>query len=529
MEIQEILKSDDLKLKRSLFVFNILEDNERIYFKFNLWARHFFPKYFTSKDCKYHKETDLNRIKAYKGEISQFIDVAFRGFGKTARTKLFIAYVIANDEKHYRKYIRCLSADLNNAKQSVTDIYNMFVSKRVSEMYPEIFEKTNTKREETMGSFTTTTGVKVISTQIGVDQRGNIMEESKADFDWYDDIETKTTIRSAKITKKIGENMEEARTGLAKGGSSIYTANYFSELGNVHTLVTKVSDSKIVSIIPILDKENNPTWERYTKDDIAKMKVDDEDFEGERMCKPSASRDILYDRETLERMEASQPIKEIAGFKIYKEYDASHRYAGGQDVAGGVGLDSSTNVIIDFDTLPCRVVATYKSNMIKPDNFGYELINQGRTYGECLLSPEKNNHGHATIAILKQEYDIRKIYCTQPKDILYSSGQIPKEYGWHTNGATKPKMLFALKKAIEDGLLQLSDQDLINECKSYSRNDLMDTEEDPRLTTRHFDLLIACAIAWQMKDFAEVYKDLKSIQNNQFNRNLRSGGLGSTR
>jgi hypothetical protein len=30
----------------------------------------------------------------------------------------------------------------------------------------------------------------------------------------------------------------------------------------------------------------------------------------------------------------------------------------------------------------------------------------------------------------------------------------------------------------------------------------MDSEVDPRLTTRHFDLLIACAIAWQMKDYA---------------------------
>jgi hypothetical protein len=77
-------------------------------------------------------------------------------------------------------------------------------------------------------------------------------------------------------------------------------------------------------------------------------------------------------------------------------------------------------------------------------------------------------------------------------------------YGWNTNAATKPKALFALSKAISDGLLELNDEDLINECKSYTRNDLMDKEQDPRLTTRHFDLLIACAIAWQMKDFAKI-------------------------
>ena len=37
-----------------------------------------------------------------------------------------------------------------------------------------------------------------------------------------------------------------------------------------------------------------------------------------------------------------------------------------------------------------------------------------------------------------------------------------------------------------------------------TRNDLIDVERDPRLTTRHFDLLIAAAIAWQMKDYAQV-------------------------
>jgi hypothetical protein len=125
-------------------------------------------------------------------------------------------------------------------------------------------------------------------------------------------------------------------------------------------------------------------------------------------------------------------------------------------------------------------------------------------YGGCIVAPEKNNHGHATIAILKQVYD--PIYHTQSKDVKEDNQTRPAEYGWHTNAATKPKMLFALKKAVEDGLLLLNDPDLIAEAKSYSRDDLMDKEIDPRLTTRHFDLLIACAIAWQMKDWSEVAK-----------------------
>ena len=81
------------------------------------------------------------------------------------------------------------------------------------------------------------------------------------------------------------------------------------------------------------------------------------------------------------------------------------------------------------------------------------------------------------------------------------------EYGWDTNSATKPTMIFALVKAVNDGLLQLSDEDLIAEAKNYTRNDLIDEVRDVRLTTRHFDLLMAAAIAWQMKAYAHYRKE----------------------
>jgi hypothetical protein len=250
-------------------------------------------------------------------------------------------------------------------------------------------------------------------------------------------------------------------------------------------------------------KEGESTWpERYSKEDIEQMKKDDEDFEGEKMCQPSASKDILFDRETLDRMPTKEPVKELAGFKIFKEYDPSHRYGSGHDVAGGVGLDSATSVFINFDTVPAQVVATFKNNTIKPDIFGYEVERESNLYGNCITAIEKNNHGHTTIAICRQQGVNQHI--TQGKETKIDQTSQNIEYGWHTNALTKPKMLFSLAKAIEDGILTLNDKDLIQECKSYTRNDLMDNDVDPRLTTRHWDLLTACCIAWQMKDFATV-------------------------
>lgn len=498
MTISEILQSDDLALQKALFQFSKEDSNEAVLLKFNLWSRHFFPNYFESPDADFHEDINRGNLDAYRGALDAFVDIAFRGAGKDVKTKLFIAFCVVNDKDHLHKYFKVLSEDRTNAVQSVTDIYNMLVNPRVAKMYPETFEKTHYKREETMSSFTTTTGIKVLADTIGTEQRGAIQDETRPDFIWFNDFESRKTLRSAVITKAIKDNMEEARTGLNKGGCSVYTCNYISEMGNVHTLVTeKLSPRKRILIIPIL-KDGEPNWERYTIDEINRMRVDDDDFEGERMCRPNASKDVYIDRELLDQMLPKEPIREIAGFKMFKEYNASHRYALGGDVAGGVGLDSSATVIIDFDTIPAQVVGTFHSNTILPEAFGDEMYSQANRFGGCLIAPENNKYDQA---ILKVKQLGGNLFKTGGKEIKIGY-KPPTNYGWNTNSLTKSKMFSSLKRAVEDGLLLLNDKDLIQEAKSYTRNELIDSDPDPRLTTRHFDLLTACCIAWMMKDHA---------------------------
>lgn len=501
-EVRDILYKGTDGDRRALFSFSN-EKEEIILFKFNLWSRFFFPEYFQSEDAKFHKEIDLYNLRCYLGEYT-FVNIAYRGAAKTARTKLFLAFALVNDLQHRKKYIRVISHDIGNAKQITTDMYNMLVNPRVLQVYPEVFEETGLKAEKTMGSFKSTSmGFKVASGTGGQSQRGKLQAESRPDLIWFEDFETRETLRSAVKTQSIWDNLEEARTGIAKGGSCIYTCNYVSESGNVHKLVKTKSDKKKVLIIPVTTDETlkDPsaiTWpERYTLQDIIKMKQEDDDFEGERLCKPSASRNVYFDRNKLNEQIPIDPIQEYNGFKIFAEYNPSHDYAAAHDIAGGVGYDSSTTVVIDFTVYPAQVVATYHNNLIKPDVFAYEIEKQVGRFGFCLSAPENNNHGHATIAILKQLGV--KIYKT-------GGGQdrikkpLPVKYGWNTNSATKPRMLSALAKAIEDGHLVLNDIELIDELKGFTRDDSMDNVPDPRLTTRHFDLLIACAICWQMKD-----------------------------
>ncbi len=219
-KIKEILKAENPKELLSLFNFDTTQENEKILLKFNLWARYFFPQYFGSPDATFHHEINKANLLIYKGELDQFVNIAFRGAGKDVKTQLFITYAILNDTGHFRKYYKILSDDGTNAVQSVTDIYNMLVNPRVTKLYPDVFEKTVFKREERKDAFTTSTGVKVLADIVGSGQRGAKQEEARPDFIWLNDFETRKTLRSAVITRAIWDNMEEARTGLEKGGGS---------------------------------------------------------------------------------------------------------------------------------------------------------------------------------------------------------------------------------------------------------------------------------------------------------------------
>jgi hypothetical protein len=128
MELKQILQSDDKKLIKSLFIFNSSHSEKEILFKFNLWSRYFFPKYFTSEDAPFHKDIDLYNLHSYQGKLTTFVDIAFRGGAKTVRTKLFIAYCVANDEDLTKRYIKVLTSDTDNGSQIVTDIYNILIN-----------------------------------------------------------------------------------------------------------------------------------------------------------------------------------------------------------------------------------------------------------------------------------------------------------------------------------------------------------------------------------------------------------------
>jgi hypothetical protein len=503
-ELKKIVLNGTDAERKYVFSFTKEDKLEHIYAKFQLFTRYFYPKFFKSKDAPFHKEMVLYFIQLYTGKLygDEFLDIGFRGCSKSTFAKLFIVFVLANDKEHSRRYFKVLSSDLQNSKQMVTDIYNMLIGNKIKAIYPELFEKSEMKRQETMDIIDFATGVKVTAGTVGQNQRGNVQgfeEATRPDFIVFDDIETRDSLRSATKTRAIWDRMQEAVDGLAQGGCTLFLANYISERGNVHRLVQRV---KHKMIIPAVDKEGNPTWpEKFTKAQMAIIMGKSDDKEGEYLCEPSAGKDVLFSREEIDKQVPKTPIKENKGFKQFFEVPTSHRVAGGADVAGGLGLDSSTAVFIDFDVVPMQVVGTFHSNEIKPSEFAHELAREGRIFNECLLAPE-NNKFDETIGKLKDIYPMNRIYQTErpDKNIAYRNSTT---FGWNTNSASKTKMFNDLVEAVENGWIELNDEDLIREARGYTRNDIMDREADVRMVTNHWDLITSCAIAYAMKDHAK--------------------------
>lgn len=189
------------------------------------------------------------------------------------------------------------------------------------------------------------------------------------------------------------------------------------------------------------------------------------------------------------------PIQIDGDFLIYRKFIKGHLYGLGADVSQGVKRDSSTIVVIDFTT--GEVVLTYRSNTIDPISFAHDIKKAGSWYGVCIAAPEANNVGLTTCIQLNGIYP--NVY-TQVREGLMESVPTNK-LGWLTTTLTKPTMMYSLSEAMSDDLIKIYDEGILLEAKKFNKEDSLVVTVGEN-TTRHFDLLIACAIAWQMKIYA---------------------------
>lgn len=499
--------------KLAFFSFDSTEPRQMIAFKFRYWMYRLYPRYIQSEPAEFHELFFLNLLSAYYNE-QPYLNLGFRGCAKTTYAKLFVAFVLLNDVDHFRRYIKVMARNFGNSKQLVTDIFNLIVE--VKWLYGNLFPKQkDTKGEETMAVFTTCDGVKLMAGTIGMTQRGHIQDAYRPDFLIFDDVEDRESIASFAQTEATIWRIDEAIQGLAADAAESYVClgNYISEEGVIQWFLNKPNIK--VDKIAVMDEDGNPTWPaRYNKEWIEKKKNDAEDWYGEYMCDPTRADAAFFDRHRVDAdIETSkQPYSESAGVRYWGAYQPHHKYGIGADTSEGIGKDANTMALFDFGTHPNDIgilTATYFNNNIPPDLFGHELMRVGREFGNCILAPEANNTGHATLAVMRGYPNI----FTQ-RDDSKRALRVTEKLGWRTTRKSKPQMFFDFRKDYNDGLIKIYDKNVLKEMRSFTTMDL--TDSTVGIVTRHFDLLMAVVIGWQMRKYAQfTYQESEIIEDDE--------------
>lgn len=505
------------------------------------FALYYFPEYFTYQLADFHYDMIKDLQNLDDAVITELLWVMFREGAKTVWTKIDVLHDICF---HLRNYITWDSLDVQNSEAALLDITNELQDNKLliadfGQLYTETRSPYETKKKKKVSEFITANGIKVQAFTVRKSVRGRLFNKFRPDKAILDDFENEISIASPPLLLKIQKHIDAVKAGLAPNGVVIYLANLISEAGIVNSLITASHNNPLLRYRRVdVEKDGKPVWpDKYVMTDKeallanrrrnpgqmpvisleTKRRSLNADgrkvYEVEMMNSPEAAGDVFFDRKKIKiaiaRAEKLAPDEEISGMKFWNKFKPHHRYAVGTDSAEGIGRDSNTAVAIDFSPIPANVAASYKNNEISPDLFAYEAKRMGNAYGQCLIASERNNHGHTTIAKLKNIYPVGKLYRRSmgTKAIEVQS----KDLGWDTNGATKPKMFFEFKTAFEDGQIEIDDVDILREMYSFSLKDLDIARQ--LNATRHFDLLTAAVIAWQMKKYADLEKQAEKATN----------------
>lgn len=501
---------------------------------FVYFAIFYFTEYFTYPFADFHFQLFEDCERLAKRQISEALWAIFRESAKTTIAKIFVTYLICTEQAHF---INWDSYAKENSEAALYDISTWLRSnKKIINDYGKLYKKHKKKlmpsdeeadedRIHRMSSFITENDIKIEAFSTQESTRGRVFKKFRPDCYVFDDFENSKTIDSYPITKKIKDHIDEAKAGLGPTGILLYLCNFIDEEGSVAYIMASLQTRQdaIIRKIDIMMDDRIMWPKKYveTKAEAAMLnaaitqpeklvlsiegkreQLGERVFQREMMQNPAASEDKVFTRSRIDELilKARKPIAEKAGLKLWAEYNPAHRYIIAADTAKGIGRDSNASAIIDLSMIPNVIVGTYKNNRISPDSFAYELKRQGDLFGTCLIAPEINETGWATVTKLKDIYPTDSIYVGSQEEKI--AQQLETDFGFHTNGATKPKAVFEFRDAIEDGLLVCYDKDLLEEMKYYGQKDLKAMKLVEGMT-RHFDVLMASAIAWYARHKAK--------------------------
>ena len=260
------------------------------------------------------------------------------------------------------------------------------------------------------------------------------------------------TISSGKSTKVI-------IISTPKGMNMFYKLWHDAELKRNEYVTTEVHWSEVPG--------RDALWREQT---IAN--TSEEQFNQEFECEFLGSVNTLITSTKLKIMTYEEPLTKNAGLDIYEEPVEGNQYVMTVDVARGITKDYSAFLVFDTTTIPYKIVAKYRNNVIKPMLFPNVIHQVALSYNHAYIMAEVNDIGGQVADILQYdlEYD-NLLMCAMRGRAGQVVGQgfsgSKTQLGVKMSTTVKKTGCSNMKTLIETDKLVFQDYDIISELTTF--------------------------------------------------------------
>ncbi len=297
------------------------------------------------------------------------------------------------------------------------------------------------------------------------------------------------TISSGKSTKVI-------IISTPNGMNMFYKLWHDAERGKNEYVTTEVHWSQVPG--------RDAAWKEQTIKNTSERQ-----FEQEFECNFLGSVDTLISAAKLRALVFEDPIERRNGLDVYEPPQKDHEYVVTVDVSRGVNNDYSAFIVYDITTIPYKIVAKYKNNMIKPILFPNIIDTVGRNYNKAYVLVEVNDIGGQVADILQfdLEYD-NLLMCAmrgRAGQIVGQGFSHKSQLGLKMTSTVKKTGCSNLKALIEDDKLLIPDYDIIAELTTFiQKHNSFEAEEGCN------DDLAMCMVSFAWLAVQPYFKELTS-------------------
>lgn len=473
--------------------------------------------------------------------INEFLFGAFGESGKTANVVLRVVY---NAIYGRTKGVIYQSSVANNNTSFSSKVRNQLTSPLLEvdfgELVPHSKTKDIKKKRENINRVDMTNGTTIMAVPVGSSIRG-VQDElgmKKADTLIFDDVSTSKIALSERQYEAMLVQIEEGRRSIDTAEGKIIILSNITRGGGIGQdlierqetpyLLVPISkdiyysfDGAIKYTLPKRKGEDTnwaSRWVKTTEEarrltekkggNIKYSSLEEQEkrlgrnYPYEMECQFFTYQDLLFKNPNIE---LKQPVALITyndtqyKLKVYERYQEGQEYIAGADVAEGTGGDYSVFKIFKVNVKKydehkyagdiLEEVASFRSNEIRPEEFGRFINIMGELYNYPHLTVEVNSIGYDTQrVIIERGYNTRKIYRREVQK--KGSTQRKREYGFKSTAETKE---IAYNRTIERiSRVLIRDED---SAKQISRMKEQDLVRKDTTTDHHYDDVSAIVFA----------------------------------